>query len=279
MGMAYEGSVWTPRKEVLAKLLSRTTEVPADVVQEILRYLTFGEVGVRNPDIAIQPLLDIGNGHHAISPFLVTQVHAERNLCVLLNQVPADRRLYAELVDGKEGHLRLDTINSLSGRGFDFKHGHLDQTDVDLAIINHASRVCLCVELKWFIEPAEIREVMMRSEELAKGVSQAKKISALFRAGDERLLSLLGIERDYEFLAMVGSVNSIGRPGIQDSEVPIIKLWHLVEQIRKDGNLLDTLLWLRSRLYLPIENRDFKVVKMPIKCGPWRSNWYGITHA
>jgi hypothetical protein len=279
VGVAYEGSVWTPGKEVLVKLLTRTTKVPVGVVREILRYLTFGEVGVRNPDVAIQPLLDMGNGHYGISPFLMTQVHAERNLCVLLNQIPPDRRLYAQLVDEKEEHLRHDTINSLSGRGFDFKHGRLDQTDVDLAVIDHASKVCLCIELKWFIEPAEIREVMMRSEELAKGVSQAKKISALFRAGDERLLSLLGIERDYEFLAMVGSVNFIGRPGIQDSEVPITKLWHLIDEIQKHGNLRNTLQWLTSRLYLPVKHRDYEVKRMPISCGPWRSHWYGITHA
>ncbi len=49
----------------------------------------------------------------------------------------------------------------------------------------------LCVEIKWFIEPAEIREVLARSEELSKGVDQALKITKAFKDADTRLLSLL----------------------------------------------------------------------------------------
>lgn len=278
-GIAYESSVWTPRKGALTKLLTRHTAFPGKIVEDILRYLTFGEVGVRNPDIAIQPLMDLGNDHYAISPFVMTQVHAERNLCVLLNQVPADRRLYAQLVDEKEEQLRTETIDLLKPLGFDFKHGKLDQTDVDLAIIDRRSKACLCIELKWFIEPAEIREVLMRSEELAKGVSQAKLLNKLFAAGDTRLLGLLGIDRAYDFLAMVGSVNFIGRPGIQDMEIPITKLWHVVAEIEEPGGLSSTLQWLRARRYLPVKDRDYKIREVPIECGRWKSRWYGITYA
>lgn len=177
-GIAFESSVWIPRKGALLKLLTRHTELPAYAVQAILEYLTFGEVGIRNPDVAIQPLVDLGNDHYCISPFLMTQIHAERNLCVLLNQVPADRKMYAALVDEREGLLRTETIRLLQPLCLDFKHGDVGPTDVDLAIIDHAEKVCLCVELKWFIEPAEIREVLMRSDELRKGVGQAKILAS-----------------------------------------------------------------------------------------------------
>ena len=198
---------------------------------------------------------------------------------MLLNQVPADRKLYAKLVDEKEVQLRREAIELLKPLGYDCRHGKLDQTDVDLAIIDHASRACLCVELKWFIEPAEIREVLMRSEELKKGVSQANFVYALFATADSQLLNLLGIDGTYDFVAMVGSVNFIGRPGIQDPRVPITKLWHLIATMQESGSLPATLEWLRTRSYLPVKDRDYRIEEVPIECGRWKSRWYGIAYA
>lgn len=278
-GIAYESAVWPPRKGALLKLLARHTELPPTTIHSILEYLTFGEVGIRNPDVAIQPLVDLGNDHYCISPFLMTQIHAERNLCVLLNQVPADRKLYAALVDEKEALLRAETIESLHSLSLDFKHGQVGPTDVDLAIIDHATKICLCVELKWFIEPAEIREVLARSEELRKGVGQAKTLASLYALKDARLLALLGIGADYDFQTMVGSVNFIGRPGIQDPAVPIAKLWHVVARLKEARSLGAVVQWLRSREYLPIKERDYKVHEVPIQSGRWKSRWYGLAYA
>jgi hypothetical protein len=278
-GMGYEASVWTPRKMKLVSLIKRHTGICTQTIEDILRYLTFGEVGVRNPDIAIQPLVDLGDGHFAIAPFLLLHGHAERNLCVLLNQVAEDRRLYARLVEEKEQRIRGETIDSLRDFGFDFRYGALDNTDVDLAVIDHRSKTCLCIELKWFIEPAEVREVLMRSEEVSKGISQARLLTDLFKAEDERLLSLLGVDSNYDFLAMVGSVNFIGRAGIQDPDIPVTKVWHLISEIQRNGSLSETLGWLRSRRYLPVKDRDFKVHTVPIESGRWKSHWYAISHA
>uniref|UniRef100_A9U7B1 Predicted protein n=1 Tax=Physcomitrium patens TaxID=3218 RepID=A9U7B1_PHYPA len=234
---AYGSAVWAPRKGLLLKLIQRHTNLPAKTIQAILKYLTFGEVGIRNPDVAIQPLVDLGNDHYCISPFLMMHLHAERNICVLLNQVSADRTLYAALVNEKESLLRSETISSLQPLGLDFKYGRINETDVDLAIIDHDGKVCLCIELKWFIEPAEIREVMVRSQELQKGVAQAKILTSLYFGKDIRLLTLLGIGDDYEFQAMVGSVNFIGRSNIQDPAVPITKLWHRGSAVAKASRL------------------------------------------
>ena len=277
-GIAYEGSIWTPKKTYLVTLVARHTGLSKALVGEVLRYLTFGEVGVRDPDIAIQPIIDLANGQYAISPFVLTHMDAERNLCVLLNQVPADYALYSRLVNEKEGQLRAETINALTALGFSFRHGQLDQTDVDLAIIDHATKTCLCVELKWFIEPAEVREVRTRSLELSKGVVQARTLDALFCSKDPRLLALLEIDASYDFLAMVGSVNFIGLPSIQDESVPITKLWHLVSKIQATGSLPTVFNWLRTRAYLPRKDHDYKVHEMPIECGSWKSRWYGLSH-
>lgn len=277
--LAYESSVWTPSKDVLAAMLAASTGLSDQIVRNVLEYLTFGAVGVRHPDAAIQPLFDLGNGHYGIAPFLLIHVHAERNLSVLLNQVAADRKLYADVVIEKEHRLRSETILSLKAMGLNFKHGNVDGTDIDLAIIDCAEKICLCIELKWFIEPAEIREVLLRSEELEKGVSQAKLLNALFVAKDARLFGLLGITDEYQFQAMVGSVTSVGRPGVQDPQIPITKLWHVVYKLKETRSLRMVVQWLRLRAYLPVRDRDFKVKVVLIRVGKWKSWWYGITDA
>lgn len=278
-GLAFVSALWTPQRGLLVSLIAKYTNISKPIVDEVVRYLTFGEVGVRNPDIAIQPIVDLTNGQCAISPFLFINVNAERNLCVLLNQIPSERKIYSKLVDSKEGEVREETINSLSGMGFDFRWGRISDTDIDLAIIDRQSKVCMCVEIKWFIEPAEIREVISRSEELAKGVVQAKKIAASFQGNDSSIMSLLGLDSDYEFMSVVGSVNFIGHHAIQEKDVPIIKVWHLASQIRKMGGLFPVMAWLKSGAYLPRKDVDYKVREVAISCGEWSSKWYGIDYA
>lgn len=277
--MAFASAVWTPRKGVLLTTIARHTGLHKSVVENVLRYLTFGEVNIRNPDIAIQPIVDLTNGQYAISPFVMTHVHAERNLCVLLNQVPEDRKLYSQLVDEKENKARAETITTLAGLGFDFKHGQLGDTDLDLAIIDRKAKICLCVEIKWFIEPAEVREIRDRSEELRKGVTQARKIARMFSENDARLMGLLQIDQSYDFQAMIGSVNFIGGHRIQDVEVPITKLWHLASKIQSFQGLSEVMVWLRTRSYLPRKELDYKVIDVAIQSGKWKSRWYGIAYA
>ena len=277
--IAFASAVWTPRKGVLLTTIARHTKLQKSVVESILRYLTFGEVNVRNPDIAIQPIVDLTNNQYAISPFVMTHVDAERNLCVLLNQVPEDRKLYSKLVDKKESQARSDTIASLAGLGFDFKHGQLDGTDLDLAIIDRKAKICLCIEIKWFIEPAEVREVLARSKELRKGVTQARKIAKMFSDNDARLMALLQIDQSYDLQTMIGSVNFIGGHHIQNSEVPITKLWHLASKIQSLQNLAEVMVWLRTRSYLPRKGLDYTVTEIPIQSGEWKSRWYGIEYA
>jgi hypothetical protein len=274
--VAFASAVWTPKKEVLLSTLVRHTGIQKSVVADVLRYLTFGEANIRNPDIAIQPIVDLSNGQYAISSFVMTHVHAERNLCVLLNQIPEDRKFYSQLVDEKEQQARSEAILSLAGFAFDFKHGQLGDTDLDFAIIDHNAKQCLCIEIKWFIEPAEVREILARSDELRKGVVQALKIATMFKNGDARLMSLLGIDNTYDFQTMIGSVNFIGGDRVQHPEVPITKLWHLISMIQSTRSLGAVLNWLRTRNYLPHKDRDYKIEEVKIQSGKWRSRWYGI---
>jgi hypothetical protein len=276
-GLGYKSSVWVVDKEELLSRLRRYTGVEPAVIRLVLGLLSFGAGQIRTPDIALQPLVDLRNGSYALSPFVWLNSNKERNLCVLMNQIPEQRERYSELSNEKEDTIREEIIELLSVFGYEHRCGEVAGTNIDLAIIDRANKVCLCLELKWFIEPAEIREIEDRTKDLAKGVAQCKMLNTLFERNDTRMVqTVLSINPSYSFLSAVGSVNWIGFGEVQDPDVPIIKVLHLVEKIKEKGSLSETVRWLKSRDYLPQEERDYSVVPAEISCGRWSTTWYGI---
>lgn len=274
--MAFASALWTPKKTELLDLLVCHTGLRAATVESVLEYWTFGMMGVRNPDIAIQPIVDLGTGAYAVSSFVLMNVDTERNLCVLLNRIDRDRALYSRMVGEKEVVTRTEAMDSLSGLDLEFKWGPISSTDIDLAFIDHRTKRCLCSEIKWFIEPSEVREVRERSMELAKGIVQARKISEAYRCNDAQVMSVLGIDSSYDLRVLVASVNFIGGASVQHVDVPIVRLRHLVSEIRRRGGLGGIFEWLGSRDYLPRAGVDFKISPVDFKCGRWQASWYGI---
>jgi hypothetical protein len=98
---------------------------------------------------------------------------------------------------------------------FAFGHGVVKGTDVDLAIIDHRNKACLCLQLKWFIQPAEIREIHDRTKDLADGIRQAKMINALHSQRNEQLMkSILRIDADYLFLTALSKHDRLRRKAV-----------------------------------------------------------------
>jgi len=276
-GLGYSSAVWLVSLNELSSRLARYTAIPIGSVGNILQYLTFGSNGIKVPDIAIQPLIDLKNGLLALSPFVWTNSNAERNFCVLLNQIPIEQTLYSRLTQEKENLLRREIDQFISDFGYETRSGSLDNTNLDVAVIDRIHKVCICFELKWFIEPAEIREIVQKTLELEKGVAQAKFILELFKHNDDKLVNqILKIDSSYEFLVCVGSRNWIGDYDVQDDDVPIIKVWHFLEKLKELGSLSKVLKWLKLRKYLPREGTDYEVNSSEFKMGDICSSWYGI---
>ena len=274
---AYKSSVWVVQKQELISIISRHSKVHRNTVKNIYQKITFGDAGIRFPDIAVQPLIDLYNGYYAISPFVWTNVDSERNLCVLLNQIDSEKKRYLALVQNKEALLRNEFIHLAISLGLDYKHGEIKDTDIDLALIDREQKICLIMELKWFIEPAETRECYDRSKELTKGVKQALKIKNAYANSNQKLVKeILDIEPNYELLTIVVSKNWIGHANVQHPEVPIIKSGDLMKKIESSRSLRKTIAWLTGREYLPKIGKDFDVHYGDIKVGKWKSKWYGI---
>lgn len=273
----YCSSVWVVQKEELVERISRYSKQPKNIVQSIYELITFGNAGIRQPDIAVQPLIDLHNGSYALSPFVWHNADAERNLCVLLNQVDSEKRIYSELVNEKESILRSKFEVLSRSLGFDNQHGNIEGTDVDLAIIDRRNKACISLQIKWFIEPAEVREAHHRTDELAIGVKQALIVKGAFESNNAKLIKeVLKIDSDYKFMSIVASDNWIGNFDVQNSEVPIIKVGHLMNKLKSCGSLVEVMSWLSNRSYLPKRGEDFDIKYFDIELGGWKSRWYGI---
>ncbi len=276
-GCGYSDAVWVVTMSELKNRLSRYTKIEPEIVRKILKYITFGEVGIRDPDVALQPVLDLKNGFYALPPFVFLNTNVERNLCVLLNHIESERINYSKLTIQKEDILRDKLIRELKTLGYETTKGKLPDTDVDLAIIDRKNKTCISFELKWFIEPAEIRENVQRSEGLQKGVSQAEIIMNKFKNNDTQLIKdILNIDKTYSFSVAVGSMNWIGYFDVQSPRVPIIKIYHFIEKLKQEKSLKAAVDWLNKRLYLPKKSVDFQVEDLPLKIEDLRSCWYGI---
>jgi len=275
-GFDYSSAVWVVSHDELLSRIVRYSNIPADKTKTIFEFLKYGSNDIRNPDVAIQPLIDLENGFYALSPFVWLNSNAERNFCVLLNMIEVEKNIYSKLKNEKEVIFRDEVISNVRNFGYETINGRLDKTDLDIAIIDRSEKICVCIELKWFISPAEIREIDVRTEELAKGIEQTNKIIELYKKNDSRLTNLLKIDNFYRVYFFVGSKNWIGSDDVQDIDIPIINMKLFLDKLAELRNLKLAADWFNNREYLPVEGTDYEIVPISLKLGKWHSSWYGI---
>lgn len=279
-GLAYIDSVMVSNINEIVARISRYSGLNISIVNEIVSDLIYGQQDIKHPDPALQPLIPAGNNKIMLAPHLIMSNSMERNLSVLVNRFDDDKKIYSQLVNEKETIMRDEIRDAISSKSYRFYHGSIggdaSLPDIDLAIISDADKRCLFLELKWFIDPADIREVIQRSEELEKGVSQALKIKSVIDTNSQILLEKLGIDATYEFAFVVVSKNWIGFNNVQNAAIPIINQLHLTEKISQDKMLADTINWLKNRQYLPIEDVHYSIENVSVTIDGWALTWYGI---
>ena len=173
--------------------------------------------------------------------------------------------------------MRKGITTDLSDKGFRFVKGKITNLpDIDLAIISDSEKTCLLLELKWFIDPAEALEIINKSKEIKKGVSQVLKLKQAFRYNCQPLLDKLKIDSDYRLEGIVVSANWIGNAEVQSPEVPVIRTDHLIAKLKAADNLQSTIEWLKKRKYLPKEGEHFKIVRRTYTIGKWYLKWYRL---
>ena len=280
VGMGYVNSVLVMDKAQLVSRLRKYTALDERIVAAVVRDLTFGERGIKTPDPALQPLISLTRKLIAIPPALLIASNIERNLTVLLNRIPRERETYARLSTGREGVSRDRVMTQLKPLGFRFWKGQIpgrrDLPDIDLAIIDDRALTCLLLELKAFVEPAEPRELLERSEEIERGTVQANLLRAAWQSDPRVITTPLQIDGRYSLCFAVASETSIGTHAVQSKSIPVVRTSHLVRRILRSGSLCEVCRWLSAREYLPVEGRHYEIVDVVAHVGSWKVKWYQI---
>lgn len=275
--MGYLDSIYLLHPNELLRRVVKYSLLPDETVLSIIEDLTYGSGGMKRPDPALQPLIRLNSQCYAIMPHLWLFSAAERNLSVLLNKIPDEKKAYSKLVNKKENLMRERIKSDLSNKDFKYISGKVKNLpDIDLAIVNHTEKACLLIELKWFIDPAEASEIIHRSKEIKKGISQVLKLTDAFENIYKPLLEKLNIDSNYTLEGVVVSENWIGNAEDQSPEVPVIRASHLIEKLKATDNLRSTIEWLKTRKYLPNNGEHFRIIRKTYTVGKWYLKWYRI---
>jgi hypothetical protein len=278
VGLGLDDAVIVTPGDDLISRVTRYTGLSAQPVMAVLDDLTYGN-RQRNPDPALQPLIQLSRSDYAVSPFLWLHSAPERNLCALLNRIPEERAIYSRLKDEKEGLMQCLIKAVAEEKGFRTVKGNIpgrgDLGDIDLAIISDIEKACLLLELKWFIAPAEVREIIDRRGELQKGIAQVQKLVTAIWEGCPACRSLLGVAPS-TIRGVVVSKNWIGDSSIQKQSWPVITERHFLAKLNSVERLACIIDWLAGRRYLPVLGRHFSVETAEARIGRWTTKWYAI---
>ena len=277
LGRGHADGIYVLTRGELLRRVVRYSGVSESKVLSIFDDLSYGNRGISKPDPALQPLIKLNSEVYVIVPHLWLSCSSERNFTVLLNKLSSEKEIYSRLIAEKEGLTRQRLTSHLPVPSFRFSSGRVqDLPDVDLAIVSDVEKACLLLELKWFIEPAEVREIIHRSKEIEKGISQVVKLNQAFANNHKPLMEKMKIDSSYRLEGVVVSENWIGHANVQSSEIPVIQADHLIAKLKATESLLSTIEWLKARKYLPKEGEHFKINKATSTIGSWSVDWYEI---
>lgn len=276
----FNGSIKIVPRERIMRLLARYSGIDHEPVSRLVDYLTFGGCGIKDPDPALQPLIPLSTDLYAIMPSLFLGNNIERNFITLLNRIDSEESKYSGFVNQKEGLLREKIKDEIKNRDWRYFNGRIPGRptlpDIDLAIVCDRDRAVFLIELKWFIGPSEVREVIDRSEEIETGIAQLLRLNEALSCTPEQFHNVFGIDSSYKICFAVVSANFIGFDRVQDEAIPVIEAKHFITKANNLGNLRELIAWVENREYLPIEGKHYQVRVMPFSIGKWTLDWYTI---
>ena len=232
VNMGYLNSIIVADRNSLVSRVARYSGLSKQTAKGIIEQLTFGMGGVKQPDVALQPVVPLTQDRVAIAPNLIMNSALERNLLVLLNKTVPGRKDYSHLSDQREEFHRQGILQSLEGTHFRFWNGNVPTWDgaseIDLAIIDDKHRSCLLLELKTSIAPADAREVYDKSLEIARGIEQVRKRKSMARQRRDALHSVLQIEGNYTIYGALASESHTACGMARAKDVPVVRSRDLV---------------------------------------------------
>lgn len=275
--LGYINALYIKNKSSLLYKINLITGISKEIISNILYDLIYGNTELKNYDPALQPLFSLGS-KIIIAPSLWRHNAIERNYLILMNKLSISKKRYAPYSTEKEKIMKNRILNKLINLNLRIIDGKItgakELPDIDLCLIDDINQACLLLELKYPISPAEVSEIVNKSEEISKGILQIKKLLKRITSLDQFLYNKLEISPLYTIMGAVLSANWIGNAKIQDSDIPVINEDHFINKLLSTSSLSEVIMWLKSRSYLPREDIDYKLSEIPVNIGKYTLKWY-----
>lgn len=257
--------------------LREITGLAPQAVSAILEALTYG-IAADTPDPALQPLIRLSPQHLLAPSLLVVSSHYPRNLLSLHARVGTEsfNRQSCLFENGMSERIEL----ALKER-FKQLRMHKDLPsrravgEVDVIVVDEASRTLLLGEMRWLLPPGDPREVNNRRRVCAEKVSQlAEKVSAAREVIPE-LLRSFNLESDPASWTVVGAVILEGYIAAtpQSDTLPAVPLRVFESGLKHCNSLKQLHEWLRRQEWLPKKGTHFVESSLRRKFGSQQLEW------
>ncbi|ADX45748.1 hypothetical protein Acav_1830 [Paracidovorax avenae ATCC 19860] len=283
-GGGLESLVLKISKADLLRDISSMTQLDNSIILKFIKFLTFGN-NTKFPDPALQPIIPIGE-FYLLPTLLFMLSNHRRNLLSLQARVDAknfddqskafESAMTASIkkdFQNKWRYLKTNCIISFGSK----------KRELDLLIVDEVSSTILIGELRWMIQPGDVREILNRANECRKKVSQCTSALIFFKNNLNYFLEKIF---SHEIPApkngewhVVGLVLIEGYSGIEslNSEIPIINR-NIFDVGMSEFNDLSVLHeWLKSLDWLPKNGIDFDEADYITTIGEYKIDQPGIS--
>ncbi len=258
------------RKDDLADWIAASVGIEKEVALRLLDLHTYNRFH-HVPDIAVTPFLPITNAIVAASPWMLVSSSFERNFCAHA------ARQHSKAYDDASGvlapHLAKSLVTTFTAAGFQATHSIKlggNQGDIDLFVWSPSERYVMASELKWVIATADFMEVLNRGERRCKDAMQGQvpKCARVLSIGADRLVAKafqLGRNPTVDEWACGMIVRGfVGSPRIPSEHHFLLPEPLAKERLCEGTSLRDLCDWAKSKAYLPIEGRDFRMYQVDV---------------
>lgn len=240
--------------------IERISGLRADVVAATTRALTLGS-GTETPDPALQPLVPIGCNRFAVPGTVVLSSNWLRNMLALHARVDEESFNRGSSVFE---HSMIPTLTARLPLRFPcytsvYVPTFYEAEEVDLILIDEQAGSILFGELRWMLQPGDVREVLNRKKAIKDKVSQARRKVAGARAALPKVLKKLGLPPgSWKINGVVIIEGFGGSPSDDPKVIPVIPHDVFVEIVARCPNLEHAHAAMCTSLWLPRDGIDFR---------------------
>jgi hypothetical protein len=250
-----------PLRVALEKDITDIAGLSLARVREILEVMTLGH-GVETSDPALQPLIPIGRDRLAVPSFNVLSSNWARNMLTL--HARTERRTFNSQSGIFEVEMTRSMFSAIGTHFFKRPNAFLptnrELEEIDIVIVDEQNRAILLCELRWILQPGDVREVINKRGEIQKKVAQIERKVKGVRAVLPKVLKTLDLPNgswDVQGIIVIDGYG--GLQSTKPKEFPIVPMKVAVEAINASKNLRHMHALLGTPIWLPRPNMDFSI--------------------